>query len=164
MGTSLERGRVLRGLRVGTHVVANRAIAYKDVDVAIDAGDKGVVVAPEFVQPIVRVVWDDHPGRSFTTNVGSLDPCDDCARPEACPQCDSGDVTKAYRLPAGTWKCQTCGAVWRRRGGPQRERDRAKASGEQVCRVCGCSDLDACPGGCAWVAPDLCSACEGDAQ
>lgn len=28
-----------------------------------------------------------------------------------------------------------------------------------VCRVCGCTDLRACPGGCAWVAHDLCSAC-----
>jgi hypothetical protein len=27
------------------------------------------------------------------------------------------------------------------------------------CRVCGCTDGRACPGGCAWVAPDLCSAC-----
>lgn len=28
-----------------------------------------------------------------------------------------------------------------------------------TCRVCGCSDLDACDGGCSWVALDLCSAC-----
>ena len=27
------------------------------------------------------------------------------------------------------------------------------------CRVCGCTDAHACPGGCYWVAPDLCSAC-----
>lgn len=30
----------------------------------------------------------------------------------------------------------------------------------QRCRVCGCSNLSACEGGCAWVADDLCSACE----
>lgn len=29
-----------------------------------------------------------------------------------------------------------------------------------VCRLCGCDDLHACPGGCWWVGPDLCSACE----
>lgn len=29
----------------------------------------------------------------------------------------------------------------------------------QVCRACGCSSHDACPGGCEWVAEDLCSAC-----
>lgn len=27
------------------------------------------------------------------------------------------------------------------------------------CRVCGCTDEAACPGGCWWVAPDLCSSC-----
>lgn len=29
----------------------------------------------------------------------------------------------------------------------------------RTCRVCGCSDVRACPGGCTWVAADLCSAC-----
>lgn len=28
------------------------------------------------------------------------------------------------------------------------------------CRICGCSDFDACPGGCYWAEKDLCSACE----
>lgn len=27
------------------------------------------------------------------------------------------------------------------------------------CRVCGCDDFHACPGGCSWVESDLCSAC-----
>jgi hypothetical protein len=32
---------------------------------------------------------------------------------------------------------------------------------EVCCRVCGCTDTDACPGGCAWVEldPPLCSTC-----
>ena len=30
---------------------------------------------------------------------------------------------------------------------------------EAVCRVCGCSQDDACPGGCIWATPDLCSRC-----
>lgn len=29
----------------------------------------------------------------------------------------------------------------------------------RACRVCGCIDEQACPGGCHWVGPDLCSAC-----
>ena len=29
------------------------------------------------------------------------------------------------------------------------------------CRSCGCTDARACPGGCYWVEPDLCSACAG---
>lgn len=33
---------------------------------------------------------------------------------------------------------------------------------EQKCRVCGCTEMQACPGGCYWVTPDLCSACQVD--
>jgi hypothetical protein len=32
-------------------------------------------------------------------------------------------------------------------------------SDDSVCRVCGCTDSHACPGGCHWVEVDLCSAC-----
>ncbi|MEW6573161.1 MAG: hypothetical protein AB1374_05960 [Bacillota bacterium] len=28
-----------------------------------------------------------------------------------------------------------------------------------TCRICGCTDERACPGGCYWVEPDLCSRC-----
>lgn len=30
---------------------------------------------------------------------------------------------------------------------------------EQKCRICGCTWDNACPGGCYWVEPDLCSKC-----
>ena len=30
---------------------------------------------------------------------------------------------------------------------------------ERKCRVCGCTDVCACPGGCYWVEDDLCSDC-----
>lgn len=30
---------------------------------------------------------------------------------------------------------------------------------EPVCRICGCTQENACPGGCYWVEPDLCSGC-----
>jgi hypothetical protein len=29
-----------------------------------------------------------------------------------------------------------------------------------VCRMCGCTDLQACPEGCWWVGPNLCSSCD----
>lgn len=29
----------------------------------------------------------------------------------------------------------------------------------RTCRRCGCTDDQACPGGCWWVSEDLCSAC-----
>ena len=28
-----------------------------------------------------------------------------------------------------------------------------------VCRICGCSWFNPCPGGCSWVEPNLCSTC-----
>jgi hypothetical protein len=34
-----------------------------------------------------------------------------------------------------------------------------KKPAQRACRVCGCTDDRACPGGCWWVEPDLCSAC-----
>jgi hypothetical protein len=37
--------------------------------------------------------------------------------------------------------------------------ERVKA--EQVCRICGCTQDNACPGGCFWVEDDLCSECAG---
>jgi hypothetical protein len=30
---------------------------------------------------------------------------------------------------------------------------------EPECRVCGCTEFNACAGGCYWVEPDLCSRC-----
>jgi len=30
---------------------------------------------------------------------------------------------------------------------------------EETCRVCGCTQERACPGGCYWVEPNLCSVC-----
>lgn len=33
------------------------------------------------------------------------------------------------------------------------------ALGIRACRVCGCTDISACRGGCSWVAEELCSSC-----
>lgn len=32
------------------------------------------------------------------------------------------------------------------------------------CIECGCTDTTPCPGGCAWVRPNLCSACADNIQ
>ena len=39
-----------------------------------------------------------------------------------------------------------------------------KVQAEQVCHVCGCTEDNACPGGCWWVEKDLCSNCAGSRQ
>lgn len=36
---------------------------------------------------------------------------------------------------------------------------RAEGTPDGTCRICGCTDERACPGGCEWVEPDLCSRC-----
>ena len=36
---------------------------------------------------------------------------------------------------------------------------KSKRVRERSCRVCGCTEAQACPGGCHWVGRDLCSAC-----
>ena len=36
-----------------------------------------------------------------------------------------------------------------------------RKSDEPACRVCGCTEDNACEGGCTWVEEDLCSACVG---
>lgn len=44
------------------------------------------------------------------------------------------------------------------------ERTPASPTVERICRYCGCTDEQACPGGCSWVTDDLCSACQQRAQ
>lgn len=40
----------------------------------------------------------------------------------------------------------------------------AAAAGRRICRICGCWELEACDGGCWWVADDLCSRCGPDKE
>ena len=39
----------------------------------------------------------------------------------------------------------------------------ARAPNQLACRICGCTDDRACPGGCSWISrePPLCSSCVG---
>jgi len=43
-------------------------------------------------------------------------------------------------------------------------KSRPVALPEPTCRKCGCTETRACPGGCWWVEPDLCSACAPTAK
>jgi uncharacterized protein with PIN domain len=73
------------------------------------------------------------------------------------------------------YACQGCGTVvpaaedgslpegWVKKEFPERSYFLCPKCQEdfRFCRVCGCSDEDACEGGCYWVEEDLCSACVG---
>lgn len=43
--------------------------------------------------------------------------------------------------------------------GPAEELEVEESKSVRTCRVCGCTDYQACPGGCHWVEDDLCSSC-----
>lgn len=44
---------------------------------------------------------------------------------------------------------------------PKVDTDSCETCEKRVCRVCGCTWNNACPGGCYWVEWDLCSECVG---
>ena len=44
--------------------------------------------------------------------------------------------------------------------GIERRMRKVKKESPRKCRVCGCTDNKACPGGCYWVEDDLCSRCK----
>jgi hypothetical protein len=66
--------------------------------------------------------------------------------------------TVGFYDPAGKWESESDHASQ----GAAARRVRWLNGGdlEQTCRVCGCTEANACPGGCWWVADDLCSRCD----
>ena len=42
-----------------------------------------------------------------------------------------------------------------------KNRDGRTARPVQRCKICGCTEARACPQGCSWVEPGLCSTCRG---
>ena len=93
--------------------------------------------------------------------------------PKVCPEChftfENPDKEEACMcLPEGKtcndcrhyFRCFMLGVV---RKQPQKNCDwwPIRFAQAQKCRVCGCSEYNACPGGCYWVEDDLCSKCAG---
>ena len=70
-----------------------------------------------------------------------------------CPKCGSDMVYQERFAPPGMppFYCDDCGH--------EGERTVFALADERRCRVCGCTDDRACPGGCHWVEEDLCSSC-----
>ncbi|MEY2161328.1 hypothetical protein [Rhodanobacter sp. FW106-PBR-LB-2-11] len=80
---------------------------------------------------------------------------------------DIVDVVRAFRFPTELLAKRYAEAASDSESAPDFE---AKAdvrppllSQSGSCRVCGCTESFACPGGCSWVEPDLCSACQSKA-
>lgn len=64
------------------------------------------------------------------------------------------------RADGKMFACWDCGDVIEAKAGDDLEeqvRKHACKVDESACRICGCTKGHACPGGCAWVEPDLCS-------
>lgn len=68
---------------------------------------------------------------------------------------ETGDAPTAIRA---MWQA-ACNHVLDHLRGTAHECPGALAPAVTTCRGCGCTDDHACPGGCSWVEPDLCSAC-----
>jgi hypothetical protein len=41
------------------------------------------------------------------------------------------------------------------------KKKRVERRAQEQCRICGCTYLRPCPGGCGWVEGDLCTVCAG---
>ena len=103
-------------------------------------------------------------------------------RTEVCSYCGDA-LDHEHPVPLILWDrrgwtaefCDHCQATWWGMRWddtvePQHEPEVRRAAAERMaqrevdaivrtCRVCGCTDERACPGGCYWVAEDLCSVC-----
>jgi hypothetical protein len=70
----------------------------------------------------------------------------------ACPGCDLEDTDECKRKGSAaalsSWQC------WQ-------DYIMGCAETDQICRVCGCTDDNACEDGCSWAEKDLCSSCVG---
>lgn len=78
-------------------------------------------------------------------------------------------VYKAFGAPGdygyGTPKGDALNSLYGSSGGLAKNINKAEGHMPKVkkikqCRVCGCTDDKACPGGCCWVEDDLCSQCK----
>lgn len=77
------------------------------------------------------------------------------------PVTDEDATTAGRRLAARAHKALSAGLS----AGQVELKRTAAADTDPACRVCGCTENNACPGGCAWVEDpmllgELCSACE----
>lgn len=81
-----------------------------------------------------------------------------------CSDCGSHNTDRALITCSakGEMVCRKC--IDKHYAEYQKKKDAALTGSEpdvRKCRVCGCTDDHACPGGCYWVEEDLCSQCEG---
>lgn len=86
---------------------------------------------------------DKNPVRNALSRRANVYICSECGREEALL-----DMAGKEPLPLNQW-----GMVMGFDAGEDGQYNQRK------CRVCGCTDFHACPGGCYWVEDDLCSRC-----
>lgn len=72
---------------------------------------------------------------------------------------DITELIAAVRTLADCDGCTICTECYVAGVCPRFHADSGEPLMGRTCRVCGCDDFHACPGGCYWVEEDLCSAC-----
>lgn len=114
------------------------------------------------------------PMKPATALAASLDLVGRKVTPTAtCPQ-DGAPLIMTFEMPGAEFLCMECGqysgflAPVPADPTPELDArylelkarfDAGERPGQRSCRVCGCTDLAACPGRCSWVELDLCSSC-----
>jgi DNA-directed RNA polymerase subunit RPC12/RpoP len=74
-------------------------------------------------------------------------------KPKLCGRCQA---LEAGPLPTHSVRCATCGEV-HSKDDLRTDGYACRRCGERVCAVCGCTDSSACPDGCWWLRPGVCS-------
>ena len=119
--------------------------------VAIDAGPAGITMHRPQLARHEHLAVDLHSHGALAAGFSTTDDTDDAGEVKLCVVLGNLDrhpaeETQAMRLCAHGLFIPF-----------EDEADRA-------CRVCGCTETTPCEGGCAWVEPDLCSACAFSAE
>jgi PRTRC genetic system protein A len=129
----------------GVYDGATGELAYRPL-IVIDAGPDGVKFHRPTLGPDEHLAVDLHSHASMDAFFSSTDDEDDRGEVKVAVV-----VGRVHLEPM--WASRLCllGIFV----GPETE-----GAEVQRCRICGCTDERACPGGCEWIEPDLCSRCE----
>lgn len=127
-----------------------RQLAYRRV-IAIDAGPAGIKLHRPPLEAHEHLAVDIHSHGTLSAGFSATDDEDDAGEIKLSVVLgnldDPSGGTEAMRFCAQSLFIPF-------------EKDTA----DRICRVCGCTDATPCASGCAWVEPDLCSACAFSAE
>lgn len=115
---------------------------------------EGMVKAGVYFSPTQRKLALKRAGYTTHNSLATAPRCSNCVHCRPF----SGRSGTAYDRDCGAFKTTVKTHGHCRHHSPA-DQSAPPGKPEARCRLCGCTDNHACPGGCWWVEPDLCSAC-----